>query len=73
MKTIEQLLELSKNPFYKFTQDEKQVLDDFLLRQRGDHSTSSAKKKDKNSELNTVVRVRNIVQKTVPTVEESGV
>ncbi len=72
MKTIEQLLDLSKNPFYKFTNDEKAVLDDFLEKQRAEHSTSSVKKKETNSENDTPVRVRNIVEKTIPGVEESG-
>lgn len=73
MKTIEQLLELSKNPYYTFTEDEKVVLDDFLLKQKADHSVSSTKKKETNSDSNTPVIVRNIVQKTIPKPEESGV
>lgn len=72
MKTIEQLLELSKNPYYSFTAEEKQVLDDFLLKQKADHSTSSTKQKETNSDENTPVIVRNIVQKTIPQPEESG-
>lgn len=72
MKTIEQLLDLSKNPFYKFTNDEKAVLDDFLSKKKGEHSTSSVKQKKKSSGRSTPVRVRNIVEKTVPEVEESG-
>lgn len=70
MKTIEQLLALSKNPFYKFTNDEKAVLDDFLSKQKADHSTSSTKKKESSSEKNTPVRVRNIVDKTIDDVPE---
>lgn len=66
MKTIEQLLELSKNPYYTFTNDEKAVLDDFLSKQKEDDSKSSAKKKKKSSDKNTPVRVRNIVNKTIP-------
>lgn len=72
MKTIEQLLDLSKNPFYKFTNDEKAVLDDFLSQQKADPSTSSTKKKENSSDKSTPVRVRNVVEKTVPEVEESG-
>lgn len=71
MKTIEQLLELSKNPYYKFTNDEKAVLDDFLSQQKADHSTSSVKQKKNNSESNTPVRVRNIVEKTIPDVKDA--
>ena len=72
MKTVEQLIHLTKNPYYKMTQDEKQVLDDFLAKKRGEHSTSSTKKKEQNSENDTPVRVRNIVEKTIPGVQESG-
>lgn len=66
MKTIEQLLELSKNPYYTFTNDEKAVLDDFLSEKKASHSTSSVKKKENTSEKSTPVRVRNIVKKTIP-------
>jgi len=63
MKTIEQLLHLSKNPYYTFTQDERAVLDDFLLKQREDHSQESPKKNSKGSSKKTPVRVRNVVEK----------
>lgn len=61
MKTIQQLLELTKNPFYKFTKDEQEVLDAFLLEKQGTplrrlHKTPSIKSLDK-----TRVTVRNIV------------
>lgn len=72
MKTVEQLIALSKNPYYKMTNDEKAVLDDFLSKKRDEHSTSSQKKKEQPSENDTPVRVRNIVEKTVPSVSESG-
>lgn len=71
MKTIEQLLELSKNPYYKFTNDEKAVLDDFLLRKQEKASRNSQRRKLKQSEKNTPVRVRNIVPKVVPNVENA--
>ena len=72
MKTIEQLLELAKNPYYKFTQAEQAVLDDFLAEKQDtdskpSHSTSSTK-----SSNDSRVRVRNIVEKTIPDVPESG-
>lgn len=72
MKTIEQLLELSKNPFYKFTNDEKAVLDDFLEKKREKDLKRLQKKNSRSSETNTPVRVRNIVEKTIPHIEESG-
>ena len=71
MKSIEQLLELSKNPYYKFTNDEKVVLDDFLLKKQEKASKSSHKKSSKNSEKNTPVRVRNIVEKTIPDIKDA--
>lgn len=72
MKTIEQLLDLSKNPYYKFTNDERAVLDDFLLQRQEKESKKQQRKNSKSSENDTPVRVRNIVDKTVPSVEESG-
>lgn len=71
MKTIEQLLTLSKNKYYKFTNDEKAVLDDFLSKRPDDGSKSSQKKNSKKSSGKTNVRVRNIVPKTVPSVEDA--
>lgn len=71
MKTIEQLLELSKNPYYKFTNDERAVLDDFLLKQREDRLKESPKQNSKTSEGNTPVRVRNVVNKTIDDVEDA--
>ena len=64
MKTIEQLLFLSKNPYYKLTEDEKQVLEDFLSKKQESESKSSQKKNSKQLEKPTNVRVRNIVEKT---------
>lgn len=66
MKTIEQLLELSKNPYYTFTNDEKAVLDDFLLKKQEKELKKSQKKNSKSSGKSTPVRVRNIVTKTIP-------
>lgn len=65
MKTIEQLLELSKNPYYKFTADEQAVLNDFLEKKREELLTKSQKKNSNTSEKNTPVRVRNVVPKTI--------
>ena len=71
MKTIEQLLELSKNPYYKFTNDEKAVLDDFLSKKKGRDWLTSRKKSSPTSDSNTPVRVRNIVEKTIPDVPDA--
>lgn len=71
MKTIEQLLELSKNPFYTFTNDEKAVLDDFLSKKQAKASKNSPKQNSTNSGSNTPVRVRNVVPKMVDDVEDA--
>lgn len=70
MKTIEQLLELTKNPYYQFTAEEMVLLNDFLDKRSVETSTSSVKKKSKSSDKNTPVRVRNIVEKTIPEPQE---
>lgn len=70
MKTIEQLLELSKNPYYQFTDAERVVLDDFLANEREKDSQKSQKPNSPRSGKNTPVRVRNIVDKTIPGVTD---
>jgi len=70
MKTIEQLLQLSKNPYYVFSNDEKAVLDDFLLKKQKKTSKKPRKKNSKSSDKDSPVRVRNIVEKTMPKPEE---
>jgi hypothetical protein len=86
MKTIEQLLQLSKNPYYKFSPEEEQVLNDFLYKKQEEESKKSHKKNLKVSGFDTrvtatddrrehssdTVKVRNVVKKTIPHVEESG-
>jgi len=72
MKSIEQLLFLHKNPYYKFTAEEQAVIDDFLLKQQDDEPSTSQKKSSKQSTKQTNVRVRNVVDKTIPQPEESG-
>lgn len=63
MKTIEQLLELSKNPYYQLSLDERKVLDDFLEKQRAMYSTKSHSTFSTKSSKTTPVTVRNIVPK----------
>jgi len=78
MKTIEQLLQLSKNPFYKFSPEEEQVLNDFLFKKQGSDSSDSQKKSSPKSDEGTLVtatdtvKVKNVVEKTIPQVEDSG-
>lgn len=63
MKTIQQLLELAKNPYYKFTANEKAVLDDFLSQRLATDSKTSPEKSSSKSSEKTPVIVRNVVQK----------
>lgn len=63
MKTIEQLLQLSKNPYYKFTPDEEMLLNDFLSKKQAKASKKSQKKNSTESSAKTRVTVRNIVKK----------
>ena len=70
MKTIEQLLFLSKNPYYKLRPEEQQVLDDFLLKKQAKSSKESQQKNSKKLSANTNVRVKNVVQKTNTEPEE---
>lgn len=85
MKTIEQLLQLSKNPYYKFSPEEEQVLNDFLYKKQEEESLNSHEKNLKVSGFDTrvtatdgkkhsadTVKIRNVVEKTIPQVEESG-
>lgn len=69
-KTIEQLLFLSKNPYYDLSEEEQERLDNFLLQQQDEDSQNSQKKSSKQSTKKTNVRVRNIVDKTIPDVPE---
>lgn len=70
MKTIEQLLELSKNPHFKLMPDEEQELHAFLSKKREEESKISPKKNSKKSTRKTNVRVKNVVQKTNTEPEE---
>ncbi len=63
MKTIEQLLVLSKNPHYKLMPDEQQVLNDFLAKKQASRSKKSRKKTSKKSSGKMNVVVRNVVEK----------
>lgn len=63
MKTIQQLLVLSKNPFYVFTEDERVILDSFLEKKRVSDSKKSQKKNSNKLSPTTRVTVRNVVDK----------
>lgn len=63
MKTIQQLLELAKNPYYKLMPDEQQVLDAFLAKKRASRSKISQEESSNDSLKRTRVTVRNVVKK----------
>lgn len=63
MKTIQQLLDLSKNPFYRFTDAEQAVLDDFLSQKQESDSKKSQKESSTESSQKTRAIVRNVVKK----------
>ena len=63
MKTIQQLLALYDNPYYTFTKEEKEVIDNFLEKKRAKESAKSQKKNSPKSNDKTPVTVKNIVHK----------
>ena len=72
MKSIEQLLELSNNPYYQFSPEEKARLDAFLFKKSAQFNQQ--KNSDKNSEKNIPATVinKNVVKKEtgkIPTVD----
>lgn len=64
-KTIEQLLQLSKNPYYVFTSEEQEQLNTFLAKKS--ELLSQQRKNGKDSEKNIPATVinKNIVRKDV--------
>lgn len=73
MKTIEQLLQLTKNPYYVLSKEEQALLDDFLSKQSG--RGKQVNPSSKNLEYNTpaIVHAKNVVSTekgVVPTDEQ---
>lgn len=71
MKSIEQLLEISKNPYYTLTNEEQARLDDFLSKKS--EQKAPVKKNGKDSEKNIPATVinKNVVKKEtgdIPTI-----
>lgn len=62
MKSIAQLLQLSKNKFYKLTPEEQLVLDNFLSEQRAQKALQEKKSKDSSPKTRAIVKNKNIVQ-----------
>lgn len=69
MKTIDQLLKLSQNPYYKMSEDEKEVLEHFLSKEKAKHKSQE---KGSESSPKKRVTVRNVVKKAPTGLEESG-
>lgn len=70
MKTIAQLLQLSKNPYYTFTDEEKEVLDAFLLTQREQLDRQGKHSSDSSKNTPAIVISRNIVPKETGEIPE---
>lgn len=60
MKTIEQILELTQNPYYSLTNEEQKLYEAFLSKKSGQHSPQTGNSKDSDS--STPVIVKNIVR-----------
>ena len=76
MKSIEQLLELKKNPYYQFSPEEQGRLNDFLS--KNSEQKTQQKDNSNDSEKNTPVTVlnKNVVHKetgVIPTNEEASI
>lgn len=59
MKTIAQLLQLQNNPFYQFSPEEREVLNDFLSKKSGQNDQQ--KDNLKNSSKQTPAIAKNVV------------
>lgn len=71
MKSIEQIIELSSNPYYQFSPEEQKRLNDFLAKKSD--IQAPAKKNGKNSEKNipaTVINKNRVKKETgdIPTI-----
>lgn len=72
MKTIEQLLELSNNPYYIMSDAERAVLDDFLLLKSEQKTQHKDNSDSSDSNIHATVLSKNIVKPEhgqIPTVE----
>lgn len=73
MKTIEQILELTKNPYYSLTNEEQAVYEAFLSKKSGRTTPQTGNSKDSDS--STPAIVKNIVRPEhgeIPTVDQSA-
>lgn len=62
-KTIEQLLEISKNPYYTMTIEENKRLEDFLARNSGQQSQPKNSGEDSEKNIPATVINKNKVKK----------
>lgn len=63
MKSIAQLLELSSNPYYAFTPEERQLLDDFLETQSRASTQQKTSSDDSEKNIPATVINKNVVKK----------
>ena len=71
MKSIEQLLELSGNPYYTMDPEEKTALKDFLSKKSEQKAPATKSGKDSEKNIPATVLNKNVVQKetgTIPTI-----
>lgn len=71
MKSNEQLLELSTNPYYTFSDEERTRLDDFLSKNSAQKSQTTNSSKDSEKNIPATVLNKNVVKKEtgeIPTI-----
>jgi hypothetical protein len=71
MKTIEQLIQLSNNPYYKFSPEEKSRLNDFLSKKSEQSSQHKNNGKDSEKNIPATVLNKNVPKKEtgeIPTI-----
>lgn len=62
MKTIDQLIELKKNPYYQFTVEEQKAYDAFLSGSSEQNPLPKNSSKDTDKKIPATVRAKNVVE-----------
>ncbi len=73
-KTIEQLLQLSKNPYFELSIEERQRLNDFLSEKSGQNSPLKKSGQDSERNIPATVINKNVVKKEtggIPTINNA--
>lgn len=63
MKTIEQLIDLTRNPYYKFSAEEQAEIDAFLSQNSAQPNRAKKSTKDSEKNIPATVLNKNVVQK----------